>query len=195
MSWRSIVLKGAALALAGAAGCAGGGAELPWGPLGEALKISYYRVNVDPRSKKLEPTYRVVMSNSWKEIRGESPGEPFARAAPGRVFTGFVTDAQMRAFFRDLVRNGIGLLRASEPESFSPSELFQKALQPAEYEFTRIITIGTDRWHKSFYFRHQQESRELIETFVRCEKLVAQMVQWSILIRSEAVGPPFPKER
>jgi len=191
MSWRGIVLSLAA----GAAGCAGGGESLPWGETGDALKISYYRVNVDPRTKRLEPTYRVVMSNSWKEIRGETPGEPFARAAPGRVFTGFVTDAQMRTFFRDLARNGIGRLRAVEPESFTSADLLRKALDPAESEFTRILTIGTDRWHKSFYYRHQQEARELIETFVRCERLVAMMVQWSILIQSEAVGPAFPRER
>lgn len=191
MNWRSIVLSGWALA----AGCAGGEAALPWGEVGDVLKISYYRVNVDPRAKRLEPTYRVVMSSSWKEVRGEAPGEPFARAAPGRVFTGFVTDAQMRAFFRDLGRAGIGGLQASEPESFNPADLLQKALQPAESEYTRIFTIGTDRWHRSFYYRHQQGSRELIETFVRCERLVAMMVQWSILIRSEAVGPAFPQER
>jgi len=192
MSWRTIALSLAA-ALA-AAGCSGP-RTLPWGETGDVLKISYYRVNVDPRTKRLEPTYRVVMSESWRDLRGNSPGEPFARAAPGRVYSGFVPDGQMRGYVARLAETGIGGLQPSEPESYKPNELHRRATSPRDYEFTRIITIGTDKWHKSFYFPSQQVSRELIETFVRCEKLAASMVQWSILIESGAIGPPFPTER
>jgi hypothetical protein len=191
MSWRTIALS---LAAASLAGC-GGPATLPWGETGDILKLSYYRVNTDPRTKKLEPTYRVVMSQSWREYRGDAPGEPFPKAAPGRVYSGFVSDAQMRACFADLTKAGIGTLRASEPESHNPHDLHRKAMNPAESEYTRVITIGTEKWHKSFYYRDQQSGRDLIEAFVKCEKYASAWVQMSILIHSEAVGPAFPKER
>jgi len=191
MNWRTIALS---LAAAFLAGC-GGPRTLPWGGTGDILKLSYYRVNTDPRTKKLEPTYRVVMSQSWREFRGDAPGEPFGRAAPGRVYSGFVTDAHMRACIADLTKAGIGGLQPSEPESHNPHDLHRKAVHPAEHEYTRVITIGTEKWHKSFYYRDQQSSRDLIETFVRCEKLASAYVQMSIMIQSEAVGPAFPKER
>ncbi len=193
MSWRIAVLS---LAAASLAGC-GGYPTLPWGESGDILKLSYYRVNADPRTRKLEPTYRVVMSQSWREFRGEAPREPFGKAAPGRVYSGFVGDGQMRACFADLTKAGIGGLQPSEPESYNPHDLHRKAVHPVEYEFTRVITIGTDKWHKSFYYRDQQGTGDLklIETFVRCERLASAYVQMSILIQSEAVGPPFPKGR
>ncbi len=194
MSWRSIALSAAgALILAGCAVPR----TLPWGEFGEVLKISYYRVNTDPRTKKLDPTYRVVMSNSWRDVKGESPGEPIGRAAPGRVYRGFVGDARMRSYFEELVRLGIGRLQPVEPESINPHELHRLATNPAEHEYTRVITIGTDRWHKSFTFRDQQRTGDigLVETFVRCERRVAMMVQESILVQVEVIGPPFPRQR
>ncbi len=195
MSWRIIARSAAAAGLALALSGCGGPRTLPWGEVGDVVKLSYYRVNSNPRTKKLEPTYRVVMSQSWRDLRGDAPGEPFPRAAPGRVYSGFVNDSQLRGYVLRLIENGIGTLRASEPESYNPHDLHRKASHPSEHEYTRIITIGTDAWHKSFYYRDQQASRELIETFVRCEKLAANMVQWSILIQSEAVGPAFPQEK
>ncbi len=55
----------------------------------DILRIAYFRANPNVKTKKPEPTYRVVMSESWRERFGENPVDPLIMAAPGKVFKGF----------------------------------------------------------------------------------------------------------
>ncbi len=149
------------------------------------LKVSYYRPYFNEKEKRWEPTYRVMTSQTWRDRRGATPGEPFPRAAPGKVFSGAHPDADMSRYVRLLYEEfEIDKLAPSVPESYNPHELYRLATDPVKAEYTRIITIGTDQWHKSYYYPHQQTSREQIARFVKCEKFVSRVVEHSLMIRT-----------
>ncbi len=189
MNWKPVVLSAALLWGCGGGGSGtGGGAETP----GEAIKISYFRSNFNPLSKKVEPTYRVVMSDTWKDTFGASPREPFPKAAAKRVYTGFLPDRDMRRYLDLLLGRKIESLTPSEPESYDPQKLREKALHAVESEYTRIITIGTDKRHRSYSFRDQQSSVKSITTFLECEKIASQIVGFSLMIETGA-EPFIPK--
>src|SRR6185295_12224220 len=101
MSSRTIAsrLSWIALLAALAPACSGGsgGSAVPTTSSEDpiVIKISYFRALQEPKTRRLEPHFRVVMSDSWKDRMGESPREPLARAAPGKVYSGFQPDAQM----------------------------------------------------------------------------------------------------
>src|SRR6185503_12582386 len=99
MSWKTTVLRlaaAAALALGipACGGSTGGTVAEPSSSDDPAiLKLSYFRALPEPKTKKLEPNYRVVMSESWRDRMGDGPREPLAKAAPGKIYMGYVPDA------------------------------------------------------------------------------------------------------
>ena len=191
MSWR--VIASSLLALAG---CSSGTLTADVAPEGEALKISYFRSNINPSARKYEPTYKVIMSDTWRDRVGQAPREPFGKAAPGAVYVGYLPDRQVKGYFQKLKDLGIDGLVASEPESYDPQALYKDAKDPHWSEYARVFTIGTDAWHKSYSFRDQQRSGDLrkVETFVKCERLVAMMVQMALHTQTE-VQPVFRTDR
>src|SRR5215510_14052076 len=86
------------------ASCAGGrdGVSSAAGPSSSddpsVLKISYFRAFPDGKTKRLECFFRCVMSESWKDRMGDGPREPLAKAAPGRVYMGYVADVKMALY-------------------------------------------------------------------------------------------------
>jgi len=171
MSWRSIVSKVAVLALLVALhpGCGDGGTTqtLPDTPDGLAiLKITYFRSLPEQKTKRPEPTFRAVMSESWRDRVADGPREPLAKAAPGKIYMGYVSDAEMSRYVKKLKELGIDDLKASRPEDYDPDKFSRLALNPNETSFTRVFTVGDEKSAKSYYFRDQQTSKELIEKFV-----------------------------
>ena len=96
------------LALAAAlASCSGegGGVSRSAGPSSEdpaILKISYFRAFPDGKTNRLECFFRCVMSESWKDRMGDGPREPLAKAAPGRIYMGYVADVKMALYMKRL---------------------------------------------------------------------------------------------
>ena len=198
MNWRSIACSAL---LAAATACAEGGSRPPAEDAtdaSEAIKISFYRSydtpNAATKRNELVPTYRVVMSETWQRLVGESPREPFPKAAPkprGRIYVGFQPDPVMKRYVAKLKELGVDKLQASETESYKPLDLFNGATNPAEAPFTRIFTVGTDKGHKSYYYRDQQGSKETIEIFLECERFVERVVEYSFYI--ETYSEPFER--
>jgi len=149
----------------------------------EPLKISYFRAYPEPKTQKLEPSYRVVMSYGWKDRFGESPRDILVKAAPRKLFTGFLSDAELRRYAKLLREKGLEKLRPRDTDSLNPQELNRLALHPQETSFTRVITLATDKGSRSFYFRDQQVSKELIETFVLCEAIVTRITEYSMQVQ------------
>ena len=181
-------------------GCGGGGADergesLPGS--GEILKISYFRAYTDPRTKQLEATYRAVMSNSWKDRVGESPRDPIVRAAPRKLYTGFLTDSEMAKYLKLLQDFGIEKLPPVNTEELRPDELNRLALDPRTTAYTRVITVGTDKWQKSYRYSdvHLPGSEKLIPIFTKCEALVTRVVEYSIQTRIYTDRTTVPKDR
>src|SRR5215831_2295254 len=103
MSWQSTVCRLTAVGVALALSSCGGTEVRPEDvPGGDILKISYYRVNVEAKTRRPEPTYRVVLSDSWKVTLGENPRETLPAAAPNQVFKGFAKDTEVRRFIEKL---------------------------------------------------------------------------------------------
>jgi len=198
MSWRSIVSKAlllASLAVAGT-GCGGdtgGTSTLVDSPDGIAiLKISYFRALPEQKTKRPEPTFRSVMSESWRDRVADGPKEPLAKAAPGKVYLGYVPDPEMSRYVKRLKEFGIDDLKFRAPEDFPPDDFNRKALNPQETSFTRVFTVGSDKGARSYYYRDQQASgqKELIEKFVKCEAFVARACENSIQVRT--MTDPLP---
>lgn len=181
MSWRSIVSKAATLLLL--AGCGGGGSSqaVPDTEDGLAiLKITYFRALPEPKTKRPEPTFRSVMSESWRDRVADGPREPLAKAAPGKVYMGYISDLEMSRYVKKLKELGIDDLKPSRPEDYDPDQFSRKALNPQETSFTRVFTVGDEKGARSYYYRDQQTSKEQIEKFVKCEAFVARACENSI---------------
>lgn len=156
--------------------------EVPPEAEADPLKVAYYRAYPDPKTKRLEASYRAVMSHGWKDRVGESPREILMKAAPGKVFTGFLSDAELRRYVKLLKDNGLEKLTPRDSDSFNPQEIHQFALHPKESEYTRVITVATDKGSKSYYYRDQQKTAELINTFRQCEKIIARITEYSMKV-------------
>jgi hypothetical protein len=148
----------------------------------DPLKVAYYRAYPEPKTQRLEASYRAVMSQGWKDRVGESPREVLMKAAPKKVFTGFLSDAELRRYVKLLKDNGLEKMKAVDSDSFNPQEFHQRALHPKESEFTRVITVATDKVSRSYYYRDQQSSPELINTFRQCEKIIARITEYSMKV-------------
>src|SRR5262245_1248200 len=128
MSLRTIVCRAAGLlALAGVmSSCAGeGGVSSSAGPSSDdpaILKISYFRAFPDGKTKRLECFFRCVMSESWKDRMGEGPREPLAKAAPGRIYMGYVADGKMALYMKRLKEFGLDDLQPCRTEDLNPEK-------------------------------------------------------------------------
>ncbi len=192
---RSGVLAAVFLAPAACGGPGGGGEALP--EAGEIIKISYFRANPDPQTKKLLPTYKVAMSNSWKDRIGESPRDPIERAAPGQVFKGFFTDAEMARHLAFLRSKGLERLPAVNTEDFKPEELHRLALDPKDTSFMRVITVATDQWQRSYVYKsvHAKGSEHLIPVFTTCEAIASRIVDQTIRTKTYTDRTAIPRDR
>jgi hypothetical protein len=187
MSWRNIVSRVSGLVLLAALhpGCGGEAQQsIPDTPDGLFIyKISYFRALPEAKTKRPEPTFRSVMSESWRDRVADGPREPLAKAAPGKVYLGYIRDVEMAKFAKRLKEMGVDELKASRPEDYDPDKFNRLALNPAETSFTRVFTVGDEKGARSYYYRDQQTSRDLIEKFVKCEAFVARAsensVNWS----------------
>jgi hypothetical protein len=171
--------------LAGCSATTSPSTSTPAPPEGEAdpLKISYFRAYPEPKTQKLEPSYRAVMSYGWKDRLGESPRDVLVKAAPKKLYTGFLSDAEMRKYVRLLRDYGLETLVARDTETLNPQELNRLALHPQETSFTRVITVATDKGSKSYYFRDQQKSKDFIEKFVKCESFITRVTEYSMQVQ------------
>lgn len=184
MSWRS---TSCSLLLTALLACAPSGpSENADAPLeeGAPLKISYFRAYPEPKTKKLEATYKAVMSATWRERIGESPRDPLVKAAPGKLYLGFLSDVELNKYHRLLKEFGIERLRYQETDGLNPQILNRLALDPQKTSFTRVITIASDKKSRSYYYPDQQASGdpELIQIFVKCEAFVLRIVEYSIQV-------------
>lgn len=157
------------------------------------LKISHFRSFENPQNKRPEPTYKVVLSESWKDRIGEGAREPFPKAAPTNIYRGSAPDAKMRHYLGKLREYGLDLLSGRDPDSFNPQELNRLALHPVEAQFTRVITVGTDKSAKAYYYREQQGSKAQIEAFFRCEAFVISIMNGHTVKAGTRSDPVFQK--
>jgi len=198
MNWRSIISKALALSLLAllhpGCGGGGGGSTVPESADGLYIfKITYFRPMPEAKTKRPEPTFRAVMSESWRDRVANGPREPLAKAAPGMVYLGYIPDSEMFRYIKRLKEMGIDDLKASKPEDYDPDLFNRKALNPTESSFTRVFTIGDEKGAKSYYYKDQQISRELIEKYVKCEAFVARACENSIKV--SATTDPLPGKR
>jgi hypothetical protein len=149
----------------------------------DPLKISYFRAYPEPKTQKLEPSYRAVMSYGWKDRLGESPRDVLMKAAPKKVFTGFLSDSELRRYAKLLKDNGLETLRSRDTDSFNPQELHTLALHKVETSYTRVITLATDKGSKSYYYKDQQLNPDLIKTFVKCEAIITRITEYSMQVQ------------
>jgi hypothetical protein len=195
MSWRSTSCSAlAALLLAGCSSSGGSGAsEDPLAvPEGAPLKISYFRAYPEPKTRKLEPTYKAVMSSTWRERIGESARDPLEKAAPGQLYRGFLSDVELGKYHRLLQDYGIEKLRYQETDGLNPQVLNKLSLDASKTSYTRVITIATDKKSRSYYYPDQQVDPELIKIFVKCEAFVLRIVEYSIRIGVSSPNRAIP---
>lgn len=181
-----------------ASGDAAGGSGLAEDPSGEAegaiLKVAYFRAYAEPRTKRLEPTYKAVMTNSWREKLGESPRDGLVKAAPGKLFLGFLSDAELRKYVRILKDFGLDTLEHVDTDSLQPADLQRLSLNPQETSFTRVITIADEKGSKSYTFKGQPTTDQRA-AFIKCESFVLRIVEYSIHITVGATHRVFPTDR
>ncbi len=188
MSWKTTVFRLAAAAVLALAvpGCGGSSGEVAESSSDDPaiLKLSYFRALPEPKTKKLEPNFRVVMSESWRDRMGDGPREPLAKAAPGKIYMGYIPDAQMVRYVKKLKELGIDDLKSQPTESLNPDAFARLALNPQETSFTRVLTIGDEKGSRSYYYRDQQGSKEQIDKFYKCEIFISRACEYAINVRT-----------
>ncbi len=75
---------------------------------------------------------------------------------------------------------GIEDLNAGRPEDWDPVKFGRNAVDPTESNFTRVFTVGDQKGAKSYYFRQNQTSTEIIKKYVNCESFVIRACENSI---------------
>jgi hypothetical protein len=185
MSLRSIASRLAAVWLAAAfiPSCGGtpGGVRTDDPAQEGPLKISYFRTNPEPKTKRPDPTYKVVMSESWKQILGESPRDPLSKAAPGKVFKGTAADVVVARYITRLKSLGLDQLKSQNADDANPVQIYQRAISPVERDHPRIITVGSDKAARSYSFQ-DQGTEEQARTFIACEKLVSAIMDGHVVL-------------
>lgn len=188
MSLRTIACRILASGLVLLAACGGSGGGASAGPdlpeEGAVVKMSYFRALPEPRTKKLEAVFRVVMSETWRDRMGDGPREPLAKAAPGKVYMGYVQDRDMVKYVKKLKELGLDDLKARDPSELKPDDFNRMALNPQETSFTRVLTVGVDKTAKSYWYRDQQISKDMIEKFVKCETFISRACEYAINVRT-----------
>lgn len=191
------------LLLALLAGCASGGGSTSDSSLlegspaeaeGAVLKVSYYRAYPEPRTKRLEPTYKAVMTNGWRETLGESPRDGLSKGAPGKLYIGFLSDSELVKYVRILKDFGVESLEPVNTDSLNVPDLQKRALHPQETSFTRVITIADRNGSKSYVFKDQPTAAQRA-TFIKCEAFVLRIVEYSIQVTVGATHRVFPTDR
>lgn len=168
-------------------GCSGGGSELPEAEepgvvvrSRDLVKVTYIRFNFDRKKNRYQPVYQVLLSESWKRKFGNNPKEPYSKLFPRKgnhtPYMGIVPDREMRSFQKKLVRQGLSALVAVSPEDVDLVALAQVRLSREEPPYTRIITVGNGKEAQSWLFRKNNYSMESIRQFVKCEKMILEMV-------------------
>lgn len=198
MSLKAIVSRGLPAVLWLLAACSGGGSGGVASSAGPAssddpviLKISYFRAFPDAKTKRLECHFRCVMSESWQDRMGDGPREQLAKMAPGQVYMGYVPDVKMALYLKRLREFGLDDLRPRpDPDDVKIEDYRRRALHSEETNFTRVFTVGTDKGARTYYYKDQQVSRDLIEKFVKCESYISRACEYAINVRS--VTDPLP---
>jgi hypothetical protein len=182
MNLRSIASRLSILSLALVSSCGGtsGSTRTDDPPQEGPLKISYFRTNPEPKTKRPEPTYKVLMSESWKQILGESPRDPLSKAAAGKVFKGSAADVVVARYISRLKSLGLDQLESHNADDANPVTIYQQAISPVERDHPRIITVGTDKSAKSYSFK-DQPTEEKSRTFIACEKLVSAIMDGHVV--------------
>src|SRR5579862_484010 len=109
MSLRSIVFRLAVLGFLAALhpGCGGESVTVADTPDGLYIaKITYFRP-MSEKGKRPEVTFRAVMSESWRDRVADGPKEPLAKAAPGKIYLGYIPDAEMFRYVKRLKEFGL----------------------------------------------------------------------------------------
>jgi hypothetical protein len=179
----------------GVAGCGGASGPEPSSDDPVVLKLAYFRSLQEPKTKRLEPNYRAVMSESWKDRMGEGPKEPLARAAPGRIFLGSVPDLQMAKYLRRLREFGLEDLRPRRTEELKPEEFGRACVDPQKSSLIRIFTVGTEQGSRSYLYTDQQTSEDTIQKFIKCEAYIMRACEYAVNVRatSDPLPPREPK--
>ena len=183
------------------AGCSSPGSSDSQDPVpgaGDILKVTYVRFNLDPKTRKYVPEYRVMISASWRARFGDTPNEPFSKIfrmrGPRAPFFGEVPDDRLRNLLAELHEKGIKRLASVAPEEIDLVGLSQVERSQTDAPYTRIITIGDEKSHKSYTFRANNSNEEAIKSFVACEKEVIKMgVQYTAQV-STGAEPFIPKD-
>ena len=172
------------------ASCSGSGSGDPSPDDPVILKLSYFRALHEPRTKKLEPNFRTVMSESWRDRMGEGVREPLARAAPGKIYIGYRPDIEMSKYLKRLKEFGLEDLKSRRTQEINPDEFGRLCLDPAMSSKIRIFTVGTEQGARSYLYTDQQFSRETIEEFIKCEAYIIRACEYTINMR--ATSDPLP---
>lgn len=184
MSSRSIAFRLLAVAALAtpAPGCGGtsGSARPDDAPAEGPLKICYFRTNFEVKTKRPEPTLKVFMSSSWKDMFGESPRDPLTRAAPKKVFKGTDADIVLVRYIRQLRGLGLDSLKSANADDANWALIHQMATSSLDRDHPRIITVGTDKASRSYAF-HEQKTEEQARTFIACEKLVSAIMDGHVM--------------
>jgi hypothetical protein len=156
------------------------------------LKISYFRAYPDGKTKQLECHFRCVISDSWKDRMGDSPRDPMARLAPKRVYTGYTPDVKMALYLSRLKEFGLDDLNPRpNPDDLKPEDYARRALNSQETTFTRVFTVGNEKGSKTYYYKDQQDRKDRIEKFVKCESYILRACEYAINVSS--VTDPLPR--
>lgn len=174
----------------------GGGGSASGGPAadpvedGAILKITYFRSLPEPKTKKLKPAFRAVMSESWRDRMGDGPREPLAKAAPKEVYMGYLNDITMAKYVKKLREFGLDDLKSRNPDDFKPEDYGRLCVDPQKGNLIRIFTIGNEKGAKSYYYPDQQTDKELIEKFVKCESYIMRACEYAINVQT--MSDPLP---
>jgi hypothetical protein len=200
MSFRRTGLRPSlALAAALLSGCGGGGAGVREGDPdagSDVLKISHFRAFEHPQTKRLEPTYRVVFSESWRDRIGEVAREPFPLAAPSNIYRGYAPDGKMKHYIARLRDYGLDNLIPSNPDAYRPEELSRLSQHPQTSGYTRIFTVGSEKSARSYAYRdHHVPGREkLLESWLKCEAYILSIMNGHTIRIQTKSDPVFRKD-
>src|SRR5437867_4381043 len=118
MNWRPILFSLCAVF----AGCGDGGSSTKndsTPETGEALKVTWLRYYYNSQTKKFEPGYYVMISNSWSIKYGEDPREPLARLFPRKSARapslGTVPDWELKQLVQKMESLGLSRLKWVKP--------------------------------------------------------------------------------
>jgi hypothetical protein len=121
---------------------------------------------------------------------GDGPREPLAKAAPGQIYIGYIPDERMALYLKRLKEFGLDDLKPRNPDELKPDDFSRLAMNPEETSFTRVLTVGDEKGARSYWFRDQQTSEDLIKKFVKCEAYISRACEYAVNVRS--MSDPLP---